>query len=493
MDNEQKAQNIITDANNSDVEKMDSYSRQKREAALTYERQGKYLSTPVNRYQLILLICSVVASIFLIILLIIFLSSKYQRFYFDNRPITYVFFVLIGLLGLSLAGLAVLNAMASVQLPSYDEYKRMSRDIQTMKSLSRFPELLDFDQNHPTFEKVQNETTLSLRGICNTFRCYMSENLHLYYSIEDVRRFISSLAVSKMMILQGMSGTGKTSISIAFGKFIGVESVVVPIQPMWKEKSDLLGYYNEFTGKFNETTILKLLYEASNSNKIFVVVLDEMNIARVEYYFSEFLSLLELPNNADRDVVVASSGVYGDPKRMSHGKIPLPSNVWFLGTANNDDSTFAISDKVYDRAMVMNLNQKTAPFEADAASSQINLSADRFEQLTKDALTMFSLSQESEAKINELDEFLIKNFEITFGSRILMQMRKYVPIYMACGGSEIEAIDDIICKKLLRKLEGKNPVYVRSKSEELLALLDRLFGEDAMSTSIEYIKRLTTI
>ena len=486
-------ENIRQNDSESIDEKTDSYTLAKKNAFYSYQRQGRYLSTPVNRYQLILLICSVVCLVFLTILLVIFLASKYQRFYFDDRPITYIFFAFVGLLGLSLAGLAVLNSIASTQLPSYDEYRRMAKDIQTMKSSSRFPELLDFDLEHPTFEKVQNVTNMSLEEICLSFRDYMCEHLNLYYSLKDTRKFISSLAVSKMMIIQGMSGTGKTSITLAFSKFLGHESVVVPIQPMWKEKSDLLGYYNEFTGKFNETTILKILYEASNSNKMFIVVLDEMNIARVEYYFSEFLSLLELPNSADRELVVASSGVFGDPKRMSHGKIPLPNNIWFLGTANNDDSTFAISDKVYDRAMVMNLNQKTDKFEPATHSRTISLSSDRFEELINEATSKYSLSNEMEDKINELDEFMIKNFEITFGSRIYMQIRKYVPVYIACGGTETEAIDDMVCKKILRKLEGKNPVYVRGKSEELLALLDRLFGEDKMQASIEYIKRLVTM
>lgn len=491
MDN---AEEVVQQSDNSPSgEKMDSYSLEKRKAFYSYQRQGQYLSTPVNKYQLIMLISSVVCLVFLTILLIIFLASKYQRFYFDDRPITYIFFILVGLLGLSLAGLAVLNSIASTQLPSYDEYRRMAKDIQTMKSSSRFPELLDFDLKHPEFEKVQNVTTMNLEEICITFRDYMSQHLHLYYSLKDTRKFVASLAVSKMMIIQGMSGTGKTSITLAFSKYLGLESVVIPIQPMWKEKSDLLGYYNEFTGKFNETTILKVLYEASNSNKIFIIVLDEMNIARVEYYFSEFLSLLELPNSADRDLVVASSGVFGDPKRMSHGKIPLPNNIWFLGTANNDDSTFAISDKVYDRAMVMNLNQKTDRFEPTTSTRPISLSADRFESLIDEAVSKYSLSEEMESKINELDEFMIKNFEITFGSRIYMQIRKYIPVYIACGGNETEAVDDMICKKILRKLEGKNPVYVRGKSEELLALLDRLFGEDKMQASIEYIKHLVTV
>ena len=164
------------------------------------------------------------------------------------------------------------------------------------------------------------------------------------------------------MILQGMSGTGKTSLAYAFGEYINNQAVVVPIQPMWKERTDLIGYYNEFTKKFNETTLFQKLYEANYNDQIYITVLDEMNIARVEYYFAEFLSLLELPDHKKRYLDVISDMWENDPKLLNEGKLLLPRNMWFVGTANNDDSTFAISDKVYDRAMVINLDKKSNPF-----------------------------------------------------------------------------------------------------------------------------------
>jgi len=288
-----------------------------------------------------------------------------------------------------------------------------------------------------------------------------------------------------------MSGTGKTSIALAFGKFLNNSSTVVPVQPMWKERSDLLGYYNEFTGKFNETTILKKLYEANFSDKMFIIVLDEMNIARVEYYFSEFLSLLELPPSSERKLVAAANGAEGDPRKMSHGKIVLPNNVWFLGTANNDDSTFAISDKVYDRAMVLNLNSKADPYQSDHTPSEIEMSSTFFAELVARAKDEYVLSDLAKEKIKKLDEYLISNFSITFGNRIMMQIRNYIPIFIACGGTEYEALDDIISKKILRKLEAKNPVYVKNKAPELIAKFDELFGQDVMKESIEYITILT--
>ena len=226
----------------------------------------------------------------------------------------------------------------------------------------RFPSLTDFDVLHPSFEEVVPDQKATLKSLVESFRSYAASQKGLFYSYADVRAFLSSLSCSKTMILQGMSGTGKTSLPVAFGEFLSSPTDVVPVQPTWKERSDVLGYYNEFTGVYSESQLLKSLYAASGTDAIRLVVLDEANIARVEYYFAEFLSLLELPEGPSRRLPVAPSGMEGDPKRMEGGSIPLPGNVWFILTANNDDSTFSFSDKVYDRASVIDLDSRAEPF-----------------------------------------------------------------------------------------------------------------------------------
>ncbi len=459
----------------------------------TFEQRRHFFSTPVSKLELVSFIASFIAVAFLIVILILFLGSKYQRFYFDGGALTIIFFVLVGILILNLVVVAIVNAATSGSIPSYQEFIRNEAKLDEVKIMSRFPELLDFDAKHSDFEKINTTNGLTLSNLCDNFKEYLANELGLYYSIENIRAFIASLGVSKLLILQGLSGTGKTSLALAFGKFIGVESTVVPIQSMWKEKSDLLGYYNEFTGKFNETTILKVLYEANFDNTLHIIVLDEMNIARVEYYFSEFLSLLELPYGQERQLVVSSTGAFGDPKKMKRGKIELPNNVWFIGTANNDDSTFSISDKVYDRAMVLNLDKKAEKEVSGISQSSIKLSMDNFESMISTALVDNPLSPGMYENIKSFDQYMIKTFHITFGNRILRQLRKYVSIYVACGGKESDAVDDLICKKILRKLESKNPVVIKLRSEELIQELDETFGQDSMPKCVEYIHQLTKI
>lgn len=353
----------------------------------------------------------------------------------------------------------------------------------------RFDGLVKLDAERKKYQRQDYDEHITLKTLCEKFRNYAAGALGLYYSEQDIRRFISGMLVSHIMILQGMSGTGKTSLAYAFGEFLENPSTVVPVQPMWKERTDLIGYYNEFTRRFNETDLLKKMYEAGYSKDIYITVLDEMNIARVEYYFAEFLSLLELPEAGKRELVVVSDVWPDDPEQLKKGHIMLPENMWFIGTANNDDSTFAISDKVYDRAMIMDLDSKAEIFEAEKYG-KVHISAKRFMELGEEAQREYAITERNMRRLEKIDEFMKENFRITFGNRIMKQIKQYVPIYISCGGEETEALDDILAKKVMRKLGMQNPVYLRNQADRFCNYLDELFGEDGMKQCKAVIRRL---
>ena len=354
---------------------------------------------------------------------------------------------------------------------------------------SRFCKLCNLDGIRVSLQRTSYDEHVTLRQFCENFRNYAASRLKLYYDIDDIRRFVAGMAVSKILILQGMSGTGKTSLAHAFGDFIDNTSTVIPVQPMWKERTDLIGYYNEFTKRFNETLLLEKMYEANYSKDMYITVMDEMNIARVEYYFAEFLSLLELPNEEERLLTVVSDVWDDDPAQLINGNVKLPPNMWFVGTANNDDSTFAISDKVYDRAMIMNLDMKAEPFIAPKTQKTV-ISAEQFNKLTQEAMKEYEITSRNMKRIEELDKYLIKHFQITFGNRIMKQIKSYIPVFVACGGDELSAIDDILAKKVLRKLEMQNPIYIKNEAEGLCAFLDNLFGQDKMAICKAFMARL---
>ena len=397
---------------------------------------------------------------------------------------------------------------------------RKREEEKKKQTISRFGTLNSYDHKSSVRKADQAALALTLGDFCDNFRMFAAQKFRLYYDISVIRQFVAGLAVSHLMILQGMSGTGKTSIAYAFGEFLGNSSEIVPVQPVWKERTDLLGYYNEFTKKYNETPFLQKMYQANASDKLYVVVLDELNIARVEYYFAEFLSLLEIPDPNSRYLEVVPdrwptdpAGLQNgrirlpdpnsrylevvpdrwptDPAGLQNGRIRLPDNMWFIGTANNDDSTFAISDKVYDRAMVINLDSKAEPFLPDGDEVRcVPISAAGFRKLIASAQAGYEITNRNMRRLRELDEYLIEKFQITFGNRIMRQIKDYISVYVGCGGDEMEALDDIISKKVLRKLEMQNAVYVKNQAEALCNYLCELFGETKVPKCIAYVRRV---
>ena len=363
-----------------------------------------------------------------------------------------------------------------------DDKKRRNGQRSRFSNLSR----IDAEANKHQDKQYEFKT---LKEICEGFRNFAASRLGLYYDIADIRRFIAGMGISKLMILRGISGTGKTSLAYAAGEFFDNPSTIVPIQPMWKERSDLLGYFNEFTKRFNETTLLCKLYEALRNRAVYITVLDEVNISRIEYYFAEFLSLLEIPDASKRRLDVVSDSWKTDPELLVNGKMLLPENMWFVGTANNDDSTFSISDKVYDRAAVIDLDRKCQPFKApDTAPIHVsyNMLHNRFE----DAKRYYKLSADTLDSLQKLDTYLAEEFRVSFGNRIMRQIEEYVPIMIACGGTENGALDDILSRKILRKLEQLNPVLIRNQVPKLIELLKEQFGPFALPQCIEYLTRL---
>jgi 5-methylcytosine-specific restriction endonuclease McrBC GTP-binding regulatory subunit McrB len=299
----------------------------------------------------------------------------------------------------------------------------------------------------------------------------------------------AGLASTKMILLQGISGTGKTSLPYIMGKYFRNDSTIASVQPSWRDRTELFGYFNEFTRKFNETEVLRRIYESSYNDDINIIVLDEMNIARVEYYFAEMLSILEMPDPNEWKIELVPSVWDSDPKHLQNGKLAIPQNVWYVGTANNDDSTFAVSDKVYDRAFVINLDKKGIQFDAPETDSKL-ISYSYVASLYDIAVTSNPVSQKYLDDIAKLDLYVIEKFRVAFGNRILKQLKIFVPVYVACGGVAIDAIDYLLATKVFRKFEGLNLSLIRDEIKGLIAYMDNMFGKGVMKECIAYLERL---
>lgn len=357
---------------------------------------------------------------------------------------------------------------------------------------SRFTKLIAIDEKYsvdPNIVYMEESDMLTLDEMCDRFINFAASQLKLYYNKETIRLWFSGLATSHLLILEGISGTGKTSLPYAMGRFFKNDTAICSVQPSWRDRAELIGYFNEFTKKFNETDFLARVYESTYREDPNFVVLDEMNIARIEYYFADFLSIMEMPDYSEWRIDIVPAPMPNDPVNVHYGKILIPQNVWFIGTANNDDSTFTITDKVYDRAVAIEINEKATFFDAPLTEA-LNCSYAYLEQLFEKARQDYSISDENEEKIKELDAFIRQKFKVAFGNRIMKQLRLFVPAYMACGGTELGGIDFIICSKILRKFSSLNLPFLTKELSELITFLDKTFGKGEMVKCTEFIKEL---
>ncbi len=356
----------------------------------------------------------------------------------------------------------------------------------------RFPKLSLVDVKYKDFQPPQYDNEISLQEFTEGYRMFAASQMGLYYTPEIVRRFVAGMAASKLLILEGISGTGKTSLPYSFSRYMDNPATIISVQPSFRDRSELLGYFNEFSKKFNETEFLRALYEANYNQTPTLIVLDEMNLARIEYYFAEMLSVLEMPSKDEWILDLVPTAWNGDPYKMDNGKIHVADSTWFIGTANNDDSTFTITDKVYDRAMPIELNERADEFECEMYPA-CDVTAEHLEYMFQKAKEDYPISEELMEKMQKLDSYLITRFKLAFGNRIMKQLYDFIPVYVACGGTELGGMDYIIARKVLKKFESMNVSFVRDEITGLISYIDKTFGEDGMPDSKEYLRRIQNL
>lgn len=356
----------------------------------------------------------------------------------------------------------------------------------------RFPKLTLVDEKYEHFQYPKYNTKITLEEFVEGYRLFAASQMNLYYTPEIIRRFVAGMAASKLLILEGISGTGKTSLPYSFSRYMENPATIVSVQPSYRDRTEILGYFNEFSKKFNETEFLRALYEANYRPAPTLIVLDEMNLARIEYYFAEMLSVLEMPSEDEWVLDLVPTAWKGDPKKLNEGKIHVCSSTWFVGTANNDDSTFTITDKVYDRAMPIELNERADEFECDL-QPHCDITAEHLQYLFQKAKVEHPISEESLEKMQKLDNYLVTRFKLSFGNRIMKQMYDFIPVYVACGGTELGGMDYIIARKVLKKFESMNVTFVRDEITGLIKYIDKTFGAAEMEDSKNYLRRIQNL
>jgi len=292
------------------------------------------------------------------------------------------------------------------------------------------------------------------------------------YDIKDIANFYLSLKTKPFVILAGISGTGKTKLVELFAESIGYgdsdHCVIIPVKPDWTDNSDLMGYTN-LKKEFEKKKLTEVILKAhDNPDEPFFIILDEMNLARVEHYFSDFLSIIETRHLAD-NTIKTKPLLYGNEvgentrERNKLVDIQIPQNLYIIGTVNMDETTFPFSKKVLDRANSIEMNQVHLDFDIKKEvipclsgvyndflmSNKINSS-----HLSTEDLMLLSERNFSNA-LNEINEIL-SMIDLQFAYRVRDEMAFY--LLNSINTSELlnweEAFDYQVMQKILPRIQG---------------------------------------
>ncbi|MFC5849261.1 hypothetical protein [Deinococcus petrolearius] len=325
-----------------------------------------------------------------------------------------------------------------------------------------FPACTDLDTRESLHEVLPLDEQMSdlgsfVKGL--QVRMASDEQQPLQYSLDTLRTFVAGLSMSRLHLLQGISGTGKTSLPLAFARATGGLSALTEVQSGWRDKADLIGHFNAFERRFYEAEFLQALYKATlprYRDIPVMLVLDEMNLSQTEHYFASVLSILENPER--KQLTLMEAPVSPSPRNLKDGRIlELPDNVWFVGTANHDESTKDFADKTYDRAHVMELPRHPAQVQAQRMDERLPLSFTALTGAFREAQKTYEVAADQAYTYleTELGAVLHDRFGLNWGNRLERQMRAFVPVMVATGGTVAQATDHMLASKILRKVQNQ--------------------------------------
>ncbi|MCK6255468.1 AAA family ATPase [Fictibacillus sp. KIGAM418] len=291
----------------------------------------------------------------------------------------------------------------------------------------------------------------------------------LQYEEKDLINFHTAMKTSNLVILQGMSGTGKSRLVSSYAKALQIHNdeqlTIIPVRPAWSDDADLIGYVDSMHMVYRpgDSGLVDTLINASKErNKLFIIGFDEMNLARVEHYFSQFLSVLEMEQG--RRVLKLyneslENRLYNSAQYPS--SIPIGENIMFVGTVNIDESTYHFSDKVLDRSNVISLN--VLPYDQLREIKEERKRNDSYDKISIQAFSGFKnnsqvlqLTSEETDLLWELHtEFQKITVNMGIGPRVVRQIDMYLKnlphsLYL----NRRQAFDLQLVQRILTKVRG---------------------------------------
>ena len=313
------------------------------------------------------------------------------------------------------------------------------------------------------------------------------------YTYNQLSNLYLSLKTKPFTILAGISGTGKSKIIRLLADSINADYTLISVRPDWNDATDLIGYKN-LDDKFIKGQLTKTILKAQqNKNKPHLICLDEMNLARVEYYLSDYLSIIESRKKVGQDIITDNIVEYQENNETI--KLHIPDNLYLIGTVNMDDTTFQFSRKVLDRANTIEFSDVDLDnlfFETNEEVESLNVSNDF---LKTTYLKTMDIEEEYREYAKEVNKKIIEINEILKKSQkqFAYRVRDEILFYLVENKKsnlldEDTAFDYQIMQKILPAINGSE----QSVYKVLIDLLNFIFETNDIETVEEAENHLET-
>ncbi len=376
-----------------------------------------------------------------------------------------------------------------------DDLRKTIAEInETHNKDNAFKAASKYDQGDYQQPMIREKAPQDLPGLISYLQSFMASpnngDKELKYSKDTIKKFVAGLHMSPISILQGISGTGKTSLPRAVAMALtagdarysldnGEDELpkaafrICPVQSGWRDKMDLMGFYNSFEKSYHETEFFNALYLANQpkyENTLFFIVLDEMNLSRPEHYFADFLSKLEQSED-QRKIKVDNVPDIICPHKITGGTLAIPRNVRFIGTANHDETTLEFAPKTYDRSNVIDMPRNCPADKIPDTKERYCISYGWLNSKFEEAVQKQSRACQLFEKFIKDEELLniLAERGIGIGNRFEGQAKRFISVFVDAGDDPqadlAKAADHLMTTRLLRSLKDNFDLSIDALDE----------------------------
>jgi MoxR-like ATPase len=386
-------------------------------------------------------------------------------------------------------------------LLNINQLKTLSNKETIIKILDTCKSNIEKKINEVESSNLSSTVVLNIKNHLEHIETYI-EQKGFYFNKGEITNFYLSLKTKPFVILAGISGTGKTQLPRLFAEAIGMtkdQVIQIPVRPDWTDASDLIGY-TSLQGNFISKPLTEAIIKAKEDiSKPHFFILDEMNLARVEHYFADFLSIIETrfrtkTNEVKTDFLLLKNQLKDANNAFLYDDIYWPENLYLIGTVNMDETTYPFSRKVLDRANSIEMNTVKLDWIDKQKQKVDKLKIFTNAYLKSEYIASIELTKTDKLQVEEALEMLKKINKILEISNLhfAYRVRDEIIFYVLYAKKEQllkpeEAIDFQIMQKILPRVHGSS-----TRTQKVIIGLLNLLANEEVATSypdLEYLEK----